>query len=183
MSTSRLQLALNVTDVESATKFYSQLFDTEPNKVRPGYANFAIADPPLKLVLLENQDPDGALNHLGVELVDSAAVEAATVSFAERGLTTKVSTQEACCHAIQDKVYVQAPEVPIGMWEFYTVLDETPENATNDDGVCCAGFGDDDVSTAENDAASSDSVERAVEGRCASDAAADGETVSSGCGC
>lgn len=144
MSTSRLQLALNVTDVESATKFYSQLFDTEPNKVRPGYANFAIVDPPLKLVLLENTDPDGALNHLGVELVDSAAVEAASASFAERGLQTKVSTQEACCHAIQDKVYVQAPEVPIGMWEFYTVLDETPENATNEDGVCCAGFGDED---------------------------------------
>ena len=142
MGASRVQLALNVTDVESATEFYSQLFDTKPNKVRPGYANFAITDPPLKLVLLENRDPDGALNHLGVELVDSAAVEAATASFAKRGLTTKVSTKEACCHAIQDKVYVQAPEVPIGMWEFYTVLDETPENATNDDGVCCSGFGD-----------------------------------------
>ncbi len=164
MSSSRLQLALNVTDVESATKFYSQLFDTEPNKVRPGYANFAIADPPLKLVLLENQDSDGALNHLGVELVDSAAVEAATASFTERGLTTKISNQEACCHAIQDKVYVQAPEVPIGMWEFYTVLDETPDNATNDDGVCCAGFGDDQSS--------------AMTSR-----APDGETVSSGCGC
>ncbi len=169
MNTSRLQLALNVNDVESATKFYSQLFDTEPSKVRPGYANFAIADPPLKLVLLENPDSDGALNHLGVELTDSAAVEAATSAFAERGLTTKVSTQEACCHAIQDKVYVQAPEVPIGMWEFYTVLDENPENATNEDGVCCTGFGNSE----------GDGVESSV----AASKAADDETASSGCGC
>ncbi|MEE9414433.1 MAG: ArsI/CadI family heavy metal resistance metalloenzyme [Acidimicrobiales bacterium] len=135
---SRIQLALNVTDVESATKFYSQMFGTEPNKVRPGYANFAIADPPLKLVLLENPHPDGALNHLGVEMADSQAVEAITDAFLERGLETRVSTQEACCHSIQDKVYVTAPEVPIGMWEFYTVVDDSPEDATNADGVCCA---------------------------------------------
>lgn len=139
--TSRVQLALNVTDVESATTFYSQLFGTPPNKVRPGYANFAIEDPPLKLVLLENPNPSETLNHLGVELVDAAAVEAATEAFAARGLDTRVSSQEACCHAVQDKVYVTAPEVPIGSWEFYTVLDDDPVDATNADGVCCAPAG------------------------------------------
>ncbi len=136
--TSRVQLALNVTDVQAATRFYSQLFGTEPNKVRDGYANFAIADPPLKLVLLENPNPDGALNHLGVELEDSAAVESIGAEFASRGLTTRVSTRETCCHAVQDKVYVSAPEVPIGMWEFYTVLDDDPAGAGQDTGTCCA---------------------------------------------
>lgn len=136
--TSRVQLALNVADVEAATRFYALLFGTEPNKVRDGYANFAITDPPLKLVLLENPDPDGALNHLGLELTDSDAVEAASAAFAQRGLEARVSSQEACCHAVQNKVYVTAPEVPIGAWEFYTVLDDNPDNATNADGVCCA---------------------------------------------
>lgn len=142
MTTSRVQLALNVTDIDTATDFYRQLFNTEPNKTRPGYVNFAIADPPLKLVLIENAAPEEALNHLGVELADTASVEAASREFAGRGLTTKDSTSEACCHAIQDKVYVQAPEVPIGMWEFYTVPDENPVGATDQDGTCCAGFGD-----------------------------------------
>jgi catechol 2,3-dioxygenase-like lactoylglutathione lyase family enzyme len=142
--TSRLQLALNVTDIESATAFYSQLFGTEPHKVRPGYANFAIADPPLKLVLLENPNPVESLNHLGVELSDTAAVESASAEFARLGLDTRVSSQETCCHAVQDKVYVTAPEVPIGMWEFYTVIDDDPADATNSDGVCCAPSGESD---------------------------------------
>lgn len=94
-----------------------------------------------------HSNPDGALNHLGVELPDSEAVEAATAAFADRGLETRVSSQEAFCHAVQDKVYVTAPEVPIGMWEFYTVLDDSPEDATNADGVCCAPTATENAST------------------------------------
>ena len=87
---------------------------------------------------MENPNPAGALNHLGVELSDTAAVESETAEFDSRGLETRVSTQETCCHAVQDKVYVNAPEVPIGMWEFYTVIDDDPADATNSDGVCCS---------------------------------------------
>jgi catechol 2,3-dioxygenase-like lactoylglutathione lyase family enzyme len=138
MSTSRIQLALNVTDLEAATRFYSQLFGVEPHKQQPGYANFAIADPPLKLVLFENPDADGALNHLGVEVADSGAVVAATGRFDHLGLQTRSSVQEQCCHAVQDKVYVTAPDVPLGQWEFYTVLDDNPEDGVSDGGTCCA---------------------------------------------
>ena len=63
---SRVQLALNVDDVEQSVAFYSRLFGTEPAKTRPGYANFAVAEPPLKLVLIENPGHGGSLNHLGV---------------------------------------------------------------------------------------------------------------------
>lgn len=137
MSSSRIQLALNVTDLESATRFYSQLFGVEPHKQRPGYANFAIADPPLKLVLFENPDANGALNHLGVEVAGAGEVAEATGRFAEIGLQTRSSEQERCCHAVQDKVYVAAPDVPLGQWEFYTVLDDDPEDGVADGGACC----------------------------------------------
>lgn len=137
MSTGRIQLALNVTDVEVATKFYTQLFGVAPHKQRPGYANFAIADPPLKLVLIENATADGALNHLGVELPTIDEVKRVTEVFNSRSLTTRVSEEELCCHAVQNKVYVTAPEVPLGMWEFYTVLDDQPDAANSPQGTCC----------------------------------------------
>lgn len=137
MSTSRLQLALNVSDLESATSFYRELFGVAPHKSRPGYVNFAIADPPLKLVLFENTEASGSLNHLGIELENTEAVRAATDRFESRGLETRISEQETCCHALQDKVYVTAPDVPLGQWEFYTVLDENPDAPGGAGGTCC----------------------------------------------
>ncbi len=140
MNTSRLQLALNVSDIEQATAFYSTLFGTEPHKVRPGYVNFAIADPPLKLVLFENPDASGSLNHLGVELSDVEQVADAAERFESTGLSTRASQNEMCCHAVQDKVYVTAPDVPLGSWEFYTVIDEEPSalhEGTSE--ACCNG--------------------------------------------
>lgn len=135
--TSRVQLALNVADIEAATEFYSQLFATAPHKVRPGYANFEIADPPLKLVLFESDMADGPLNHLGVELMSAEAVAGKAREFSARSLTTRMAESELCCHAVQDKVYVEAPDVPLGMWEFYTVLDDEPDRpeAAN---TCCS---------------------------------------------
>jgi len=136
--TSRIQLALNVSDLEAATEFYRRLFDTEPHKVRPGYVNFAIADPPLKLALFENPEGDDPLNHLGVEVIDSNHVEAARDRFATQGLDTRASLAETCCHATQDKVYVTAPDVPLGFWEFYTVVDDEPAHEpAAERGACC----------------------------------------------
>jgi catechol 2,3-dioxygenase-like lactoylglutathione lyase family enzyme len=140
MITSRLQLALNVSNIEQATAFYSALFGTPPRKVRPGYVNFAIADPPLKLVLFENPDAASPLNHLGVELSDAEQVDDAAERFDSAGLSTRSSQREMCCHAVQDKVYVTAPDVPLGSWEFYTVIDEVPgalREGTS--GACCNG--------------------------------------------
>jgi catechol 2,3-dioxygenase-like lactoylglutathione lyase family enzyme len=140
MTTSRVQLALNVTDLEVATRFYRKFFGVEPAKRRAGYANFAIADPPLKLVLFENPTATSALNHLGVEAASGDDVTAAAARFAAAGLATTMSTEERCCHAVQNKVWVDAPDVPHGGWEFYTVLADDPEPAADDDIVgCCTG--------------------------------------------
>ena len=118
---SRVQLALNVADLEEAISFYSKLFATEPAKVRPGYANFAVVDPPLKLVLIEdaNQTP-GTLNHLGVEVPSTKEVSAAQKRLAAAGLATATEEQTACCYAVQDKVWVDGPDRE--PWEIYTVL-------------------------------------------------------------
>ncbi len=137
MPTSRVQLALNVTDLESATRFYARLFGVEPHKQRPGYANFAIAEPPLKLVLFENPGAASALNHLGVELANADDVIATTRRFNELGLSTRTSEHEMCCSAVQDAVYVTAPEVPLGQWEFYTVLDDNPDDSIADASETC----------------------------------------------
>lgn len=149
MPTSRVQLALNVTDLESATRFYAQMFGVEPHKQRPGYANFAIAEPPLKLVLFENPGAASPLNHLGVELANADDVVATTSRFNELGLQIRTSEQEMCCNAVQDAVYVTSPDVPLGQWEFYTVLDDNPDDSIADasetccptsptgDGPCC----------------------------------------------
>ncbi len=123
---SRVQLALNVSDLDEAVAFYSKLFDTSPVKVRPGYANFVVADPPLKLVLVEHPDAPDTLNHLGVEVDGAEEVAAAQRRLAARGLATTVEDQVSCCYAVQDKVWVHSPDG--SPWEIYTVLAdaETP---------------------------------------------------------
>ena len=122
---SRVQLALNVNDISQAIVFYTKLFGTEPAKVRPGYANFAIIDPPLKLVLLENSGQGGSLNHLGVEVPDTGAVGAEQSRLAEAGLAASEQSETTCCYAAQDKFWVQG--APDGeAWEIYTVLADSP---------------------------------------------------------
>lgn len=122
---SRLQLALDVDDLAASIDFYRRLFATEPAKVRPGYANFAVADPPLKLVLLENPGRGGSLNHLGVEVADTDAVEAVQARTAEHGLSSTDERDTTCCYARQDKFWVQG--APDGeRWEVYTVLGDSP---------------------------------------------------------
>ena len=123
--TGRVQLALNVNDLAESVAFYTKLFGTEPAKVRPGYANFAIAEPPLKLVLLENPGQGGSLNHLGVEVADTGTVEAEQARLAEAGLAAVEERDTTCCYARQDKFWVQG--APNGeRWEIYTVLEDCP---------------------------------------------------------
>jgi len=118
---SRVQLALNVSDMAAAVDFYSKLFGTEPAKRRPGYANFAIADPPLKLVLIEDANQAaGTINHLGVEVASTDEVMAAQERLTDQGLTTALEEQTSCCYAVQDKVWVHGPGGE--SWEVYTVL-------------------------------------------------------------
>lgn len=117
---SRAQLALNVDDLDEAIAFYSRLFNTTPTKVRPGYANFAVIQPPLKLVLIENPGHGGTLNHLGVEVESSEAVHAEIARLADQGMFTEEEMGTTCCFAIQDKVWVTGPAGE--RWEVYTVL-------------------------------------------------------------
>ena len=144
---SRLQLALNVADIDEAVAFYATYFETEPAKRRPGYANFAIADPPLKLVLFENPDVTGTLNHLGVERTSVAEVEEQGQRLQAAGLTVDEHCGEVCCYARQDKHWVTGPDGQ--KWENYVVLEDagaelegksladlgvTPSSS----GACCA---------------------------------------------
>jgi predicted enzyme related to lactoylglutathione lyase len=140
---SRVQLALNVADLDSAVEFYTTLFATAPAKVRPGYANFAIADPPLKLVLIENKDATDTINHLGVEVFSTDEVAAAQKRLSAAGLLTAVEDEVACCFAVQDKVWVDAPGG--AAWEIYTVLSDVEMPAgqlraaePGEDPMCCA---------------------------------------------
>ena len=137
----RLQLALNVNDISEAITFYSRLFGTEPAKVRPGYANFAIAEPPLKLVLLENPGQGGSLNHLGVEVPDTGTVEAEQARLAGAGLARAEERDTTCCYARQDKFWVQG--APDGeSWEIYTVLADSQTFYAEGHGPeCCGGTG------------------------------------------
>jgi catechol 2,3-dioxygenase-like lactoylglutathione lyase family enzyme len=133
---SRLQLALNVSNIDEAIEFYSKFFKTDPAKVRPGYANFAITEPPLKLVLFENPDAAGTINHLGVEVFSTSEVVDATRYLAGQGFATEVEDQTTCCHALQDKVWVDGPDA--SRWEVYTVLaDADPSVADGEDPLCC----------------------------------------------
>ena len=138
---SRVQLALNVSDLETAIDFYSKLFATAPTKLRPGYANFAVSDPPLKLVLIEKPDArgtglEGALNHLGIEVENPELVTQAASRLSGSGLDTTEQQGTTCCYAVQDKVWVTDPDG--GAWEVYTVTADAPvESGISGDGSCC----------------------------------------------
>jgi catechol 2,3-dioxygenase-like lactoylglutathione lyase family enzyme len=137
-----VQLALNVSDIDAAVAFYSKLFGTEPAKRRPGYANFAIAEPPLKLVLIEatsgrGDGVAGALNHLGVEVETTSEVQEAARRLAGEGLAPQVEEATTCCYAVQDKAWVADPDG--APWEVYTVLADAPgSTGLAGDGTCCA---------------------------------------------
>lgn len=130
---SRVQLALNVSNIDEAIEFYSKLFATAPAKVRPGYANFAVDEPPLKLVLIENAEADGRLNHLGVEVFSTDEVAATQRRLAADGLKT-AEESGTCCYAVQEKVWVDDPDG--APWEVYTVLGDA--DVLSGDMSCCA---------------------------------------------
>jgi len=150
---SRVQLALNVSDLEASVTFYSTMFGVEPHKRRPGYANFAITEPPLKLVLIEvpadtrGTGVAGALNHLGVEVASVEEVEVGAARLRDAGLATFDEKDTTCCYALQDKVWVHDPAG--APWEIYTVKDDDPADplpataslpllaTVGGDGACC----------------------------------------------
>lgn len=131
---SRVQLALNVADLDASIEFYTKLFQTPPAKIRDGYANFAIAEPPLKLVLIAGQGEPGTLNHVGVEVGSTEEVAAAAARMEAEGAACDVQEATTCCFAVQDKVWVSGPEIP---WEIYTVLADAPVMQPAGGG-CCA---------------------------------------------
>ncbi|GAA3453556.1 ArsI/CadI family heavy metal resistance metalloenzyme [Dactylosporangium matsuzakiense] len=133
---SRVQLALRVSDLEASVAFYSKLFGVEPAKRRPGYANFAVAEPPLKLVLLEGEPGrPTVMDHLGVEVETSAAVDAATGRLTDAGLITLTEGDTECCYALQDKVWVHGPgDEP---WEVYVVKGDSDVRDKPAAGACC----------------------------------------------
>lgn len=130
---SRVQLALNVADLEQSVNFYSKLLGVAPHKRREGYANFAVQDPPLKMVLIENPDAAGTINHLGVEVADPNEVRVAIDRLNAQDLATREEIATVCCYAQQDKVWVDDPEGT--SWEVYTVTDDDPASVTVDG--CC----------------------------------------------
>jgi catechol 2,3-dioxygenase-like lactoylglutathione lyase family enzyme len=134
---SRVQLALRVADLEGSIAFYSKLFGVEPAKRRPGYANFAITEPPLKLVLLEGEAGETTrMDHLGVEVEETEQVTAATQRLKDAGLATFEENDTSCCYALQDKVWVHGPgQEP---WEVYTVKADADVLEKTEDSVCCA---------------------------------------------
>ena len=121
---SRVQLALNVADLDASIEFYSKLFSTEPAKIREGYANFAIADPPLKLVLFSGMGEPGSLNHIGVEVENVEAVAEMISRANDLGLEQQIRENVSCCFAVQDKTWVKGPE---NDWEIYFVKGDAPE--------------------------------------------------------
>ncbi|BBY37758.1 cadmium transporter [Mycobacterium mantenii] len=135
---SRVQLALNVDNLDEAITFYTKLFGVEPAKTKPGYANFVVAEPPLKLVLLENPGQGGTLNHLGVEVASTDTVHTESQRLAEVGLLTDEEVDTTCCYATQDKVWVSGPGGE--RWEIYTVKadSETFGPADQSEPTCCA---------------------------------------------
>ncbi len=151
---SRVQLAINVSKIDAAVAFYSRLFGTEPSKRREGYANFAVAEPPLKLVLIQGGGAPGTLNHLGIEVENSARVQHAISSFVEQGVDTDVEEGVTCCYAVQDKVWVTDPDG--ARWEVYTVLGDADAmrpaaNAVGD--ACCTTGADSATDTVADGAA------------------------------
>jgi catechol 2,3-dioxygenase-like lactoylglutathione lyase family enzyme len=142
VTVARVQLALNVSDLDEAVEFYSKLFKAAPAKRQSGYANFAIDEPPLKLVLIEGGGEPGSINHLGVEVFSTSEVAAATQYLTGVGFETDVEEQVTCCYAVQDKVWVKGPDG--ACWEFYTVLEDSKIAAVDDGdgGACCASGAD-----------------------------------------
>ncbi|MER5907840.1 ArsI/CadI family heavy metal resistance metalloenzyme [Streptomyces mirabilis] len=134
---SRVQLALRVPDLAASIAFYSKLFGTEPAKLRDGYANFAISEPPLKLVLIEGTTGEATrMDHLGVEVESTEAVHAATTRLADQGLATDVENDTTCCYAVQDKVWVHGPGQEA--WEVYVVKADADSLAKQEGSTCCA---------------------------------------------
>jgi catechol 2,3-dioxygenase-like lactoylglutathione lyase family enzyme len=135
---SRVQLALRVSDLEGSVAFYSKLFGVEPAKRRPGYANFAMEQPPLKLVLLEGEpDQPTVLDHLGVEVFSTEEVDAATGRLTDAGLITLTEGDTTCCYAVQDKVWVHGPgQEP---WEVYVVKADADQLVKATDSACRCG--------------------------------------------
>src|SRR5689334_1824212 len=136
---SRIQLALNVEDLEESVAFYSTLFGTEPAKRKPGYANFAVAEPPLKLILIENRGQGGSINHLGVEVADVDAVDSELSRLGAAGFAATEERDTTCCYAKQDKFWVE--NTPNGeRWEIYTVLEDADTFAGDTQlANCCGG--------------------------------------------
>lgn len=136
----RVQLALNVSNLDDAVAFYATYFRCAPAKVRPGYANFSINDPPLKLVLIEGHGVAGSINHLGVEVDSSSEVGAAASRLADAGVTADFEGGTTCCYAVQDKVWVTGPDD--SRWETYTVLRDAPDDLAPEDVTsgsdCCS---------------------------------------------
>ena len=135
---SRVQLALNVDNLDQAIAFYSTLFDSAPVKIKDGYANFAITDPPLKLVLFENPGNGATINHLGVEVDSSDTVHAEIARLTDAGMFTEEEIGTTCCFATQDKVWVTGPDGE--KWEVYTVLADSDAFGTKPphEETCCA---------------------------------------------
>lgn len=132
---SRIQLALNVEDLDAAVDFYAGLFGAAPAKRRPGYANFAISDPPLKLVLVEAKGRGGTLSHLGVEVASAGEVAEARERLEAAGLATRSEEGTVCCYALQDKVWVRDPDgLP---WETYVVLEDVESPGAGPAPACC----------------------------------------------
>ena len=135
---SRIQLALNVENLDDSIAFYSKLFGTEPAKVKPGYANFAVTQPPLKLVLVENPGQGGSINHLGVEVADVGTVDSELTRLSQAGFVSTEERDTTCCYARQDKFWVE--NAPNGeRWEVYTVLAESASFSGEGDSGCCDG--------------------------------------------
>ncbi|MET7303523.1 ArsI/CadI family heavy metal resistance metalloenzyme [Embleya sp. NPDC005575] len=133
---SRVQLALRVADLDASIAFYTKLFGTEPAKLRDGYANFAVAEPPLKLVLIQGEPGnDTVMDHLGVEVESTDQVTAATTRLADAGLVIREENDTTCCYALQDKVWVSGPgNEP---WEVYVVKADAATLAKDTDSTCC----------------------------------------------
>lgn len=143
----RVQLALNVDKIEESIEFYTKMFGVGPAKVREGYANFVVENPPLKLVLIEGHGVAGTMNHVGVEVEDTEIVAQKIQSAIDNGLPIDVQENETCCFAVQDKVWVKGPNIA---WEWYTVLEDAPADTSlkmiplisvEDSGSCCGPQG------------------------------------------
>lgn len=136
---SRVQVALNVSNIDQAVEFYSKLFNTEPAKRRPGYANFAIADPPLKLVLIEGVGDPGTLNHIGVEVGSTGEVVTEATRLKNEGFELRHEDNVTCCYAVQDKFWIAGADQR--EWEIYTVLADAPQPGAQATGCCDTGDG------------------------------------------